>query len=128
MTASGWIILPIAVTVKIQRPSVCFASPRQFRPLRYRLHRFLFSANIWALSPLILHSDNSSPMKDATLLETLYSLRIISSRSRPRVSNDIPYAEFMFRTCKYRPNSPLKDLDLGKRLGISLYVLSMGII
>ena len=56
--------------------------------------------------PLVLHSDNGSPMKGATLLETLYSLGITPSRSRPRVSNDNPYAESMFRTCKYRPEYP----------------------
>lgn len=57
-------------------------------------------------APLILHSDNGSPMRGATLLETLYTLGIIPSRSRPRVSNDNPYAEAAFRTCKYRPNYP----------------------
>jgi len=56
--------------------------------------------------PLVLHSDNGSPMKGATLLETLYSLGITPSRSRPRVSNDNPYAESIFRTCKYRPDYP----------------------
>lgn len=56
--------------------------------------------------PLILHSDNGSPMKGAALLETLYSLGITPSRSRPRVSNDNPYAESIFRTCKYRPSYP----------------------
>lgn len=56
--------------------------------------------------PLVLHSDNGSPMKGATLLETLYSLGITPSRSRPRVSNDNPYAESVFRTCKYRPEYP----------------------
>jgi Transposase and inactivated derivatives len=56
--------------------------------------------------PLVLHSDNGSPMKGATLLETLYSLGITPSRSRPRVSNDNPYAESIFRTCKYRPGYP----------------------
>jgi len=50
--------------------------------------------------PLVLHSDNGSPMKGATLLETLYNLGITPSRSRPRVSNDNPYAESIFRTCK----------------------------
>jgi putative transposase len=35
--------------------------------------------------PLILHSDNGSPMKGATMLETLYQLGITPSRSRPRV-------------------------------------------
>lgn len=57
-------------------------------------------------SPLVLHSDNGSPMKGATLLDTLYHLGITPSRSRPRVSNDNPYAEPIFRTCKYRPNYP----------------------
>lgn len=58
--------------------------------------------------PLVLHSDNGSPMKGASLLETLYQLGITPSRSRPRVSNDNPYAESIFRTCKYRPNYPTK--------------------
>jgi putative transposase len=58
--------------------------------------------------PLVLHSDNGSPMKGASLLETLYQLGITPSRSRPRVSNDNPYAESIFRTCKYRPNYPAK--------------------
>jgi putative transposase len=61
--------------------------------------------------PLILHSDNGSPMKGASLLETLYSLGITPSRSRPRVSNDNPYAESIFRTCKYRPNYPLSGFE-----------------
>ena len=56
--------------------------------------------------PLILHSDNGSPMKGATLLATLYSLGITPSNSRPRVSNDNPYAEAVFKTCKYRPSYP----------------------
>lgn len=56
--------------------------------------------------PLVLHSDNGSPMKGSTLLETLYSLGITPSRSRPRVSNDNPYAESIFRTCKYNPSFP----------------------
>lgn len=56
--------------------------------------------------PLVLHSDNGSPMKGASLLETLYTLGITPSRSRPRVSNDNPYAESVFKTCKYRPSYP----------------------
>ena len=43
-------------------------------------------------------------MKGATMLETLYALGITPSRSRPRVSNDNPYAESIFKTLKYRPN------------------------
>lgn len=56
--------------------------------------------------PLVLHSDNGSPMKGAVMLETLYKLGITPSRSRPRVSDDNPYSESMFRTLKYRPEFP----------------------
>lgn len=56
--------------------------------------------------PLVLHSDNGSPMKGASLLETLYALGITPSKSRPRVSNDNPYAESIFRTVKYCPSFP----------------------
>lgn len=55
-------------------------------------------------TPLVLHSDNGSPMKGATMLETLYALGITPSNSRPRVSNDNPYSESLFKTLKYRPN------------------------
>lgn len=54
--------------------------------------------------PLVLHSDNGSPMKGATMLATLYQLGITPSNSRPRVSNDNPYAESLFKTLKYRPD------------------------
>lgn len=56
--------------------------------------------------PLVLHADNGSAMKGATLKATLERLGIISSFSRPRVSNDNPYSEAIFRTCKYRPEYP----------------------
>ena len=56
--------------------------------------------------PLVLHSDNVSPMKGSSMLETLYQLGITPSRSRPRVSNDNPYSEAIFRTCKYCPSYP----------------------
>ena len=64
-----------------------------------------------AQKPLVLHSDNGSPMKGATLLATLYGLGITPSNSRPRVSNDNAYAEAIFRTCKYRPNYPSKGFS-----------------
>src|SRR5260370_6786807 len=64
--------------------------------------------------PLVLHSDNGSPMKGATMLATLENLGVVASFSRPRVSNDNPYAESLFRTCKYRPDYPRRpfgDVD-----------------
>lgn len=57
---------------------------------------------------LVLHADNGSPMKGATMKTTLEKLGIIASYSRPRVSNDNPFSEALFRTCKYRPNWPAK--------------------
>ena len=57
--------------------------------------------------PLVLHADNGSPFKGATLLEKLHELGITPSFSRPRVSNDNPYSEALFRTCKYRPCYPV---------------------
>jgi transposase InsO family protein len=56
--------------------------------------------------PLILHSDNGSPMKAATFLATLEKLGVQSSFSRPRVSNDNPYSESLFKTMKYVPTFP----------------------
>ena len=58
--------------------------------------------------PLVLHSDNGSPMKAATFLATLEKLGVQSSYSRPRVSNDNPYSESLFKTMKYRPKYPTK--------------------
>lgn len=60
---------------------------------------------------VVLHSDNGSSMKGATMLATLEKLGIMPSFSRPRVSNDNAYAESLFRTCKYRPNYPNKPFD-----------------
>lgn len=55
---------------------------------------------------VILHSDNGSPMKGATMLATLQSLGVMPSFSRPSVSNDNPYSESLFKTLKYRPAYP----------------------
>jgi putative transposase len=58
--------------------------------------------------PLVLHADNGSPMKGATMKTTMEKLGITASYSRPRVSNDNPFSEALFRTCKYRPDWPTK--------------------
>ena len=61
-----------------------------------------------ASAPLVLHSDNGSAMKGATMLSTLQRLGVVSSFSRPRVSDDNPFSEAIFRTLKYRPDYPCK--------------------
>lgn len=58
--------------------------------------------------PLILHSDNGSAMKGATMLACMQNLGVVPSFSRPRVSNDNAYAESLFRTAKYCPQWPNK--------------------
>ena len=55
---------------------------------------------------LTLHSDNGGPMKGATMLATLQKLGVTPSFSRPKVSNDNPYSEALFKTLKYCPKYP----------------------
>ena len=57
---------------------------------------------------VVLHADNGGPMKGATMLATMQNLGVIPSFSRPRVSDDNPYSESLFRTMKYRPEYPSK--------------------
>ena len=57
-------------------------------------------------APKILHSDNGSPMKGSSLLELCYNLGITTTNSRPRVSDDNPHIESLFRTTKYWPGYP----------------------
>ena len=57
-------------------------------------------------TPLVLHSDNGGPMKASTMLATLQELGVAGSFSRPRVSDDNPFSEALFRTVKYRPEYP----------------------
>lgn len=60
---------------------------------------------------VFLHSDNGSPMKGATLLATMQRLGVIPSFSRPSVSNDNPYSESLFKTCKYHSGFPEKPFE-----------------
>lgn len=60
---------------------------------------------------LVLHSDNGGPMKGATMLATLQKLGVVPSFSRPRVSDDNPFSESLFKTLKYRPEYPSKPFE-----------------
>jgi putative transposase len=59
----------------------------------------------------VLHGDNGATLKATTVLAMLNWLGIKPSYSRPRVSDDNPYAEALFRTAKYRPEFPSKGFD-----------------
>ena len=60
---------------------------------------------------LVLHSDNGGPMRSYTMLAKMYALGVLSSYSRPRVSNDNPYSESLFRTLKYCPWWPVNGFQ-----------------
>jgi len=71
------------------------------------VERALIRENCWH-NPPVLHSDNGAPMTSYTLKSRLAELGMLMSHSRPRVSNDNPYSESLFRTVKYCPKWPAK--------------------
>ena len=64
------------------------------------------------LRDIRLHSDNGNPMKGFSMLMTLYLLGVIPSFSRPRVHDDNPYSESLFKTLKYTVGYPKYFRDL----------------
>jgi len=74
---------------------------------RQLVERALIRENCWH-NPPVLHSDNGAPMTSYTLKSRLAELGMLMSHSRPRVSNDNPYSESLFRTVKYCPTWPVK--------------------
>lgn len=85
---------------------------RESADLAARLIEKAVWAENYVSQPLVVHADNGSPMKGATMKVTLERLGIIASYSRPRVSNDNPFSEALFRTCKYRPDWPSKGFNI----------------
>ena len=71
----------------------------------------LYKENKIAPRQLKLHADNGGPMKGATMLATLQKLGVAASFSRPRISDDNPYSEALFRTLKYRPEYPGRPFE-----------------
>jgi len=55
---------------------------------------------------LTVHSDNGPQMRSDAMNEFYAIAGISKSRSRPRVSNDNPYSESLFKTAKYVPLYP----------------------
>jgi transposase InsO family protein len=77
-----------------------------------------------APNQVVLHSDNGSPMKGASMLATLQALGVVPSFSRPAVSNDNPYSESLFKTLKYRPSYPHQAFEslLASRQWVTTFV------
>lgn len=55
---------------------------------------------------LIIHSDRGPAMVSKTLAQTMGTLGVTKSHSRPHVSDDNPFSEAQFKTFKYRPDFP----------------------
>lgn len=62
--------------------------------------------------PAFVHSDNGGPMKGLTLVSFLVQIGAAMSFSRPRVSDDNPFIEALFRTLKYHVSYPKFFRDL----------------
>lgn len=75
------------------------------------LRKTRLAETLFSKQKVVLHSDNGSPMKGATMLATMQKLGIVPSFSRPSVSNDNPYSESLFKTLKYTPAYPSKPFE-----------------
>ncbi len=56
--------------------------------------------------PQVVHADRGTSMTSKTVATLLADLGVTRSHSRPRVSNDNPYSESLFKTMKYLPVFP----------------------
>ncbi|WP_232513020.1 MULTISPECIES: DDE-type integrase/transposase/recombinase [Gordonia] len=57
-------------------------------------------------APQVLHADNGAIMRSRDLLDALQAAKIEASFSRPRVSDDNPFSESLFKTIKYDLQCP----------------------
>lgn len=56
--------------------------------------------------PQVVHADRGTSMTSKSVAALLADLEVTRSHSRPRVSNDTPYSEALFKTLKYGPEFP----------------------
>ncbi|UIR39719.1 IS3 family transposase (plasmid) [Rhodococcus sp. DMF-1] len=56
--------------------------------------------------PQVVHADRGTSMTSKSVATLLADLEVTRSHSRPRVSNDNPYSESMFKTLKYGHRFP----------------------
>ncbi|MDO1486985.1 transposase, partial [Rhodococcus rhodochrous] len=56
--------------------------------------------------PQVVHADRGTSMTSKSVATLLADLEVTRSHSRPRVSNDNPYSESVFKTLKYGPGFP----------------------
>lgn len=59
-------------------------------------------------TPALLHADNGAAMRSNELAAALEAVAVQRSFSRPRVSNDNPFSESLFKTIKYDLDHPAR--------------------
>lgn len=64
--------------------------------------------------PQVVHADRGTSMTSKTVATLLADLDVTRSHSRPRVSNDNPYSESLFKTMKYGPEFPERFMALSE--------------
>jgi putative transposase len=71
---------------------------------------FLDACAVYDIAPasLCVHSDRGAPMTSYRLTHLFEQLGVMSSFSRPRISDDNPHIESQFKTMKYQPDFPLR--------------------
>ncbi|WP_280403469.1 DDE-type integrase/transposase/recombinase [Nocardia brasiliensis] len=57
-------------------------------------------------TPKVVHADNGAPMRSQVLIDLLHTAGALTSYSRPRVSDDNPFSESLFKTIKYDLDCP----------------------
>jgi putative transposase len=58
--------------------------------------------------PAVVHADRGTSMTSKSVATLLEDLGVTRSHSRPRVSNDNPFSESLFKTMKYLPTFPAR--------------------
>lgn len=79
---------------------------RESATLAQRLIRIACAREGILPGQLTTHSDRGSIQVSKTLHDLYEDLGIVRSLSRPRVSDDNPYSESLFKTAKYAPSFP----------------------
>lgn len=62
--------------------------------------------------PDCLHADNGPPMRAGAMIQALRAAGVLPSFSRPRVSDDNPFSESLFKTIKYDLDCPDRFDDI----------------
>ncbi|MFD7012524.1 transposase [Rhodococcus jostii] len=63
--------------------------------------------------PLVLHADNGASMRSHALIAALDEAGGCRTYSRPRVSDDNPFSESLFKTLKYDSSCPERFDGIG---------------